>query len=152
MVAAFTLVVTRLSSRVEVQAGPHWQGCAMAATSDPRPAMVEIAHLMYERRLTNAAGGNLSCRVGDYIYISPRYLGSKQRWKLREEMVLVFDKDYQIVEGDPAMVLACHCDFCQKRTGSLFILRATDNRVQSLQPSHAIPILASRPRPHEPDQ
>ena len=76
----------------------------MAATSDPRPAMVEIAHLMYERRLTNAAGGNLSCRVGDYIYISPRYLGSKQRWKLREEMVLVFDKDYQIVEGDPAMI------------------------------------------------
>lgn len=80
--------------------------------------MVEIAHLMYERRLTNAAGGNLSCRVGDYIYISPRYLGSKHRWKLRENMILVFDQAYQIVEGDPAMVsresrmhFACYQNF-----------------------------------------
>lgn len=90
----------------------------MSPTYDPRPALVEIAHLMYERRLTNAAGGNLSCRVGDYVYISPRYLGSKQRWKLREEMVLVFDKDYQIVEGNPALIsregrmhFACYQNF-----------------------------------------
>jgi hypothetical protein len=38
--------------------------------------MVEIAHLMYARRLTNSAGGNLSCRVDDHIFISPRYAGS----------------------------------------------------------------------------
>ncbi len=25
-----------------------------------------------------------------------------------------------IVEGDPVRVLACHCDYCQKRTGSVF--------------------------------
>jgi ribulose-5-phosphate 4-epimerase/fuculose-1-phosphate aldolase len=61
--------------------------------SDPRPLMVEIAHLLYERRLTNSAGGNMSCRVGDRIYITPRYLGSKHRWRLREAMVLVCDAD-----------------------------------------------------------
>jgi L-fuculose-phosphate aldolase len=66
--------------------------------------MVEIARLMYERRLTNAAGGNLSCRVGDHIYISPRYLGSKHRWRLREEMILVYDREFNIVEGDSAQL------------------------------------------------
>jgi L-fuculose-phosphate aldolase len=64
--------------------------------------MVEIAHLLYARRLTNAAGGNVSCRVGDRIYITPRYLGSKHRWQLREEMVLVYDSDFHLLEGDPA--------------------------------------------------
>lgn len=76
----------------------------MADSYDPRSKMVEIAALMYERRLTNAAGGNLSCRVGDHVFISPRYLGSKHQWKLREEMILVYDRDYQIVEGNPAML------------------------------------------------
>jgi L-fuculose-phosphate aldolase len=75
----------------------------MSAQKDPRPKMVEIAHLLYDRFLTNSAGGNLSCRVGDRIYISPRYLGSEHQWKLREEMVLVFDNDFNILEGDPAM-------------------------------------------------
>jgi L-fuculose-phosphate aldolase len=76
----------------------------MSSVKDPRPQMVEIAHLLYDRYLTNSAGGNLSCRVGDYIYISPRYLGSKHQWQLREEMILVFDKEFNIVEGDPSRV------------------------------------------------
>ncbi len=74
----------------------------MSPAEDPRPKMVEIAHLMYDRFMTNSAGGNLSCRIGDRIYISPRYLGSKNRWKLTEEMILVFDSDFNILEGDPA--------------------------------------------------
>jgi L-fuculose-phosphate aldolase len=64
--------------------------------------MVEIAHLMYDRFLTNSAGGNLSCRVDDRIYLSPRYLGSKNQWKLTEDMILVFDSDLNILEGDPS--------------------------------------------------
>ena len=64
--------------------------------------MVEIAHLMYARRLTNSAGGNLSCRVDDHIFISPRYAGSKQQWKLSVGDIQVYDKDFQLVEGDPA--------------------------------------------------
>lgn len=66
--------------------------------------MVEIAQLMYGRRLTNSAGGNLSCRVEDRIYITPRYLGSKRQWKLRAEMILVFDREFNVLEGDPKMV------------------------------------------------
>jgi L-fuculose-phosphate aldolase len=89
-------------------------------SADPRPVMVEIAELMYARRLTNSAGGNLSCRVGDTIFITPRYLGSKQRWRLREEQILVFDKDFNIIEGDAAKVsresrmhFACYKHFPQ---------------------------------------
>ncbi len=76
----------------------------MSTTYDPRPAMVEIAHLLYSRRLTNSAGGNLSCRVGDEIYITPRYLGSKQRWILQEDQILVFDREFNILQGEPAKV------------------------------------------------
>jgi L-fuculose-phosphate aldolase len=80
--------------------------------------MVEIAELMYSRRLTNSAGGNISCRVDDQIYITPRYLGSKHRWRLRADMVLVFDKAFNLIEGDPSklsregrMHFACYRHF-----------------------------------------
>jgi L-fuculose-phosphate aldolase len=76
----------------------------MTSSLDPRRTMVEIAHLLYSRYLTNSAGGNVSCRVGDRIYITPRGLGSKHRWQLREEMVLVFDADLNPLEGDPRAV------------------------------------------------
>ena len=92
----------------------------MPPSNDPRPIMIEIADLMYARRLTNSAGGNLSCRVGDRIYITPRYLGSKQRWRLRQEQILIFDNDLNILEGDPAKVsresrmhFACYQNFPQ---------------------------------------
>jgi L-fuculose-phosphate aldolase len=76
----------------------------MTTSNDPRPLMVEIARLMYTRYLTNSAGGNISCRQGNRIYISPRYLGSKHRWQLTEDMILVFDENFECVSGDPAMV------------------------------------------------
>ena len=75
-----------------------------SATDDPRPLMVELAHLIYDRYLSNSAGGNMSCRVGDRIFITPRYMASRQRWRLTEEMVLVCDRDGAVMEGDPRMV------------------------------------------------
>ncbi len=90
----------------------------MRYENDPRPLMVELAHLIYDRHLTNSAGGNMSCRVGDHIFITPRYLGSKQRWKLTEDMVLVCELDGRVIEGEAAMVsresrmhFACYRDF-----------------------------------------
>ena len=76
----------------------------MPSSDDPRPLMVEIAHLLYSRFLTNSAGGNISCRAGDRIFITPRGLGSRHRWRLREEMIVVTDLDRNPIEGDPAMV------------------------------------------------
>lgn len=76
----------------------------MSTHIDPRPLMVELGHLIYARFLTNSAGGNLSCRMGEHVYITPRYLGSKHRWQLREEMILVCDLQGRVIEGDPAMI------------------------------------------------
>ena len=66
--------------------------------------MVEISRLLYERFLTNSAGGNVSCRIGDRIYITPRGLGSKHRWQLKADMVLVLDQDLNPIEGDPHQI------------------------------------------------
>jgi L-fuculose-phosphate aldolase len=46
----------------------------------------------------------MSCRVGEQVFITPRYLGSKHRWQLRPEMVLVCDLDGRVIEGDPALI------------------------------------------------
>ncbi|MBC7810838.1 MAG: class II aldolase/adducin family protein [Burkholderiales bacterium] len=70
-----------------------------AAISQMRAKIAEIAALMYARQLTDAAGGNVSARVGDLICITSRYAGSKHRWQLKPEQVLVVDKQMNILDG-----------------------------------------------------
>jgi L-fuculose-phosphate aldolase len=43
---------------------------------------------MFERRLTDMAGGNLSARAGETLYITPRYAGSRQHWQLTAAEIL----------------------------------------------------------------
>ena len=47
-----------------------------------------VAQLMFNRRLTDIAGGNISVRDGDKIYISPRYAGTRQHWRLSPEDII----------------------------------------------------------------
>ena len=72
--------------------------------SDPitemRAKLVEIGRAMYERLLTDAAGGNISARVGDKLVMSPRYAGSKWHWQLRPEQYLILDLDGNKLEGE----------------------------------------------------
>jgi len=68
--------------------------------SDPRAHICEIARFAYDRRLLDSAGGNLSARMGDYIYGTPRYAGSKRRWQLRPEHILVTDLEGNLLEGE----------------------------------------------------
>jgi len=72
--------------------------------SDPitetRARIAELGRLMYERRLTDAAGGNISARLGDVVCITPRYAGSKHQWRLRPEQVIVADLSGQKLEGE----------------------------------------------------
>lgn len=67
--------------------------------TDPRSHLCEIARLAYDRRLLDSAGGNLSARVGDRLYATPRYSGSKRRWQLTPEDILVLDMEGHILEG-----------------------------------------------------
>jgi len=54
----------------------------------PQETIVYIAQLMFERRLTDMAGGNISMRVGDTVYLSPRYAGSKQHWHIGADDII----------------------------------------------------------------
>ena len=40
---------------------------------------------MFEKRLTDMAGGNISARAGEIVYMSPRYAGSRFHWQLSPE-------------------------------------------------------------------
>lgn len=46
------------------------------------------ARRMFERKLTDMAGGNLSAREGDTIYITPRYAGSLQHWQITQADII----------------------------------------------------------------
>ncbi|MCJ7623355.1 MAG: class II aldolase/adducin family protein [Anaerolineaceae bacterium] len=39
-----------------------------------------VGQIMFERRLTDFSGGNISVRDGDLVYITPKYSGSRQHW------------------------------------------------------------------------
>jgi L-fuculose-phosphate aldolase len=65
-----------------------------------RDKMVEIGVAMYARFLTDAAGGNISVRMGDQILMSPRYAGSKWHWQLRPEQYLLLDLQGNKLDGD----------------------------------------------------
>jgi len=67
---------------------------------ETRVRITEIGKLMFDRFLTDTAGGNISVRVGDHICITPRYAGSKFQWRLRPEQVLVTDYEGNVIEGE----------------------------------------------------
>jgi len=65
-----------------------------------RKKIAELGLLMYNRHLTDSAGGNISVRVGEFICITPRYAGAKYRWQLKPEQVLVCDRQGNKLDGD----------------------------------------------------
>ena len=65
-----------------------------------RAKIVRFGALLYDRHLTDAAGGNISARVGEYVCISPRYSGSARQWQLKPEEVLIADMDMNILDGN----------------------------------------------------
>jgi len=80
--------------------------------SEMRAKIAEMGRLLFDRFLTDAAGGNISARVGDKICITPRYSGSKYQWKLRPEQVLVTDLDGKQLDGDGEISREAKVHFC----------------------------------------
>lgn len=67
---------------------------------DSRARMCTVAASMFDRRLTNAAGGNLSERVGENRYImTASALSSHRLWSISPEDVLVVDGDLHVLDG-----------------------------------------------------
>lgn len=70
-----------------------------SAIQQMRTRVAELGRLMFDRNLTDAAGGNISARVGDVVCMSPRFSGSRRQWHLSPDDVLVVDLDGNILEG-----------------------------------------------------
>jgi len=64
-----------------------------------RTRIVSIGLLMYQRKLTDSSGGNISARDGDLIYLTPKYAGAHKRWKLELEDINVLTLDGRVLEG-----------------------------------------------------
>jgi ribose 5-phosphate isomerase B len=69
--------------------------------SQTRAKIAETGRMVFERHLTDAAGGNISVRVDDStVCITPRYSGSRRHWQLQQNQVLVSDMLGNKLEGD----------------------------------------------------
>ena len=60
-----------------------------------------VCRHMFERRLTDMAGGNISARDGKHIYITPRFSGAKKHWQLNPEDILCGEIDAPTLLSDP---------------------------------------------------
>ncbi len=65
-----------------------------------RKLIAEYGAELYERRLTDVAGGNISVRVGDVILMTPTLAGGEWHWHLLPEQVLTFDLKGNQLEGE----------------------------------------------------
>lgn len=70
-----------------------------SAIQKARERVARVGQMMFARRLTDAAGGNISERVGDLVCISPRYSGSQRQWQLVPEDVLVVNFEGEVLIG-----------------------------------------------------
>lgn len=65
-----------------------------------RKEMCKVAKLMWERRLTNAAGGNFAVRVDENrILISPSLMSEEKHCELEPEDIILIDYEENIIEG-----------------------------------------------------
>lgn len=71
--------------------------------SDIRAKLARTCRRMYERHLTDSAGGNVSAREGDTIHITPRYAGSKRQWDLTEEDLIALPAANPDPQADPRL-------------------------------------------------
>lgn len=65
-----------------------------------REYIVKVAKSLFDRRLTDAAGGNISLKMAKGIYrMTPTLASSKYLWNLQLLQILVVNQDLTILEG-----------------------------------------------------
>ena len=107
-----------------------------------REQLAGIARRLFERKLLDTAGGNLSARFGENLIISPRYAGSKRHWQLTPD---------DFIEG-PILgdEMLSHPRFSREGKAHLGLYRALPivRGVIHAHPFHVLPFAAlSRPIP-----
>jgi L-fuculose-phosphate aldolase len=87
------------------------------ACEDPREHLVRICKLAYDRQLLDSAGGNVTTRHGDVLYMTRSYAGGRHQWDLRPKDILKLTLDGTILDGEGAFSregavhLACYAAF-----------------------------------------
>lgn len=82
-----------------------------AAVEATRAKIARLSGMLFDRHLTDAAGGNLSARVGNVVCVSPSYAGSRRQWQLQPEDVQIVDMDGNILEGEGNLTREAHVHF-----------------------------------------
>lgn len=82
-----------------------------AAVEETRAKVARLSGLLFERHLTDAAGGNVSARVGEVVCVSPSYAGSQRQWRLQPEDVQIVDMNGNILEGAGKLTREAHVHF-----------------------------------------
>ncbi len=68
---------------------------------EQRQILCEIARIMFDRNLTNAAGGNISMRINDeHVIMTPTLMSQRKFCRLKPEEILVLDYDLNKIEGE----------------------------------------------------
>jgi L-fuculose-phosphate aldolase len=61
--------------------------------------IVFIGKQMFDRNLTDVAGGNISVRIDDKIYMTPSYAGGHDHWDLSVDQILTLDLEGNKLDG-----------------------------------------------------
>ena len=95
-----------------------------------------VGKVMWEKRLSDMAGGNISARDGDQVYMSPRYAGSRYHWSLTPDDLVCGNWQDDKISEDPR--------FSREGWSHLLIYR-TFPEVQAVihaHPFHVMPFAA----------
>lgn len=66
-----------------------------------REKLANFVKNMYERKVTNSAGGNVSVRIDENHFImTPRLMSEEFHCNLRPDQILVIDRNENVIEGD----------------------------------------------------
>lgn len=83
---------------------------------EARRQIAHIGRLLFDRKLTDAAGGNISVRVGDVVCMSPTRAGQMRQWQLDPEDVVIVDMDMNIIHGEGGLTREANVHFGLHRT------------------------------------
>ena len=87
------------------------------SNEDPRVHLTRICKLAYDRRFLDSAGGNVTTRFGDRVFMTRSYAGAHHQWSLRPEDILTLDLDGNVLAGEGefsregAVHMACYHAF-----------------------------------------
>lgn len=75
---------------------------------EERRKLAKTMKLLFDRRLTNAAGGNAAVRVADnLIIVTPSMMSEHKHCELEPQDILLCDYDLNILEGDGVLSREC---------------------------------------------